>query len=341
MEEVKPTIKGRLIVDSPVDRAWLLLLMRNFKDSVEYAHTLMRKKVSYNEIIKLLTSRILNNAHYSYSALQRAKMYLNQPYLKLKKPQLFSVGKGNEKGNRNIRFESTDKVKIKIPSATGKHKWIIARVKFGRKYIPIIRELINSEIPYGAGVYLKEKKVELHVNVPLELYVKHLSKDSKNIKPIEHIASFDFNSDRINMVIVNKKGEILDVRNEHFPEVTSHGFSKEKARDLRLKALSKLVDYAYHHGVVHYVVEELSRPKKKSKSKKANRKVSKFALREYINHLKTLIPRYRGKLHFINPAYTSVDAIPLARKLGLDIHTTSAYLLAIRFLKPMNAYQCL
>ncbi len=341
MEKVKPTIKGRLIVNSSAERAWLFLLMRNFKDAVEYAHSLMRRGLSDGEIVKLLTSRILNNAHYSYSALQKAKLYCNQPYLKLRKPQLFSVGKGNEKGNRNIRFESVNKVKIKIPSASGRHRWIIVEVKFGRKYIPVIRELVGSEIPYGAGVYLKEKRIELHVNTPLELYVKYLSRVSKKHKPIGHIASLDFNSDRINMVIVNEEGRILDVRSEYFPEVTSHGFPKEKAMDLRLKALNRLVSYAHHHGVSHYVAEKLGRPKKKIKSRKANRKVSKFALREYINHLEILIPKYGGKLHFINAAYTSVGAIPLAEKLGLDTHTASAYLLALRYLKSTNAYQYL
>jgi len=116
VEEVKPTIKGRLILSSSEDKAWLFLLMRNFRDAVEYAHSLLRDGVKDTEIVKLLTSRILNNAHYSHSALQRAKLYQLQPYLKLKTPQLFSVGKGNERGNRNIRFESSDVVKIKIPS---------------------------------------------------------------------------------------------------------------------------------------------------------------------------------------------------------------------------------
>jgi len=91
VEEVKPTIKGRLILNSSEDRAWLLLLMRNFRDAVEYSHSLLRDGLNDAEIVKLLTSRILNNANYSYSALQRAKLYQDQPYLKLKKPQLFSV----------------------------------------------------------------------------------------------------------------------------------------------------------------------------------------------------------------------------------------------------------
>ncbi len=178
-KEVKPTVKGKLILDSPEDRALLLYLMRNFKDAVEYAHALMRKGMGENEIVKLLTSRILNNKWYSHSAYKRARLYREQPHLKLKKPQLFSVGSRDEKGNRNIKFESTDRVRIKVPSATGRHRWITAKTRFSKKHLPIIQELINSNTPYGAGIYLKNGKFEIHINVPLKLYVKHLGKPSK------------------------------------------------------------------------------------------------------------------------------------------------------------------
>lgn len=47
--------------------------------------------------------------------------------------------------------------------------------------------------------------------------------------------------------------------------------------------------------------------------------------------MEILVTRYGGRLHPVNPACTSIDAIPLSKKLGLDIHATSAYLLAVRF----------
>ncbi|MBC7113095.1 MAG: hypothetical protein H5T34_03625 [Candidatus Methanomethyliales bacterium] len=341
MEEVRPTIKGKLILGSPSDRGWLLLLMRNFKDAIEYAHSLMKEGLSHAKIVKLLTSRILNNAHYSHSALQRAKLYKEQPYLKLKKPQLFSVGKRCEKGNRNIRFLSTDAVNIKVPSAIGRHKWLVVKVRFGERYIQIIEQLINSKFPYGAGIYLKGERFELHVSVPMELYRKYLNKVSRFYVPCGHIASFDFNPDRANMVIVDREGNLLDAKTEYFPEVTSQGFPKEKGRDVRMKVLVRLVDYAHHHGVTDYIIERLSKPKTKTASKVANRKIANFALHEYVEHMRTLIPRYSGRLHVVGSIYASMDAIPLSKKLGLDIHTTSAYLLAIRSLKSVNGHQCL
>jgi len=38
-------------------------------------------------------------------------------------------------------------------------------------------------------------------------------------------------------------------------------------------------------------------------------------------------------------AYASLDAIPLSKELGLDVDTTSAYLLVIRYLRSTNAHQ--
>ncbi|RLE69206.1 MAG: hypothetical protein DRJ43_04300 [Thermoprotei archaeon] len=104
-EEVKPTIVGRLYLESPVDKAKLLHLMRKFRDAIEMAHYHMRRGRDVNEIHRRLT-RFLDNGHYAHSAYQRAKLYRDQPYLKLRKLQLFSVGRACE--NRNIRHISTE-----------------------------------------------------------------------------------------------------------------------------------------------------------------------------------------------------------------------------------------
>jgi len=40
-----------------------------------------------------------------------------------------------------------------------------------------------------------------------------------------------------------------------------------------------------------------------------------------------------GEFITINPAYISIDTIPLSKKLGLNIHSTSDYLLAIRYIR--------
>ena len=109
--------------------AKLLTTMRVFRDCVELAHILLfKKKLDESEAKRRLT-KVLSNAWYASSAIKVAKLYREQAKMKLRKPLLYSVGSRHEKGNRNIKLISTDKVLIKIPHADGKHDWIEASAK--------------------------------------------------------------------------------------------------------------------------------------------------------------------------------------------------------------------
>lgn len=77
--EVKPTITGKLVLNMPRDVAWLLLLMRKFREAVEMAHHLMRRGTNLNEVQRRLT-RYLSNKWYAVSAIKRANLYRDQPY---------------------------------------------------------------------------------------------------------------------------------------------------------------------------------------------------------------------------------------------------------------------
>ncbi len=208
----------------------------------------------------------------------------------MRKKILFSVGKTAEKGNRNIRLIPSDKcfiIRIKIPHADGKHEWIYAKAIFGERYLPLLKELSGENISYGDEI---GEDYRIHVYVPVELYCKHLGKKIERRGRSSHIAGFDLNSDRINMVIINDSGELLDVKVKHFPEVTQHGFPKEKARDIRLKALSELIDYACYHNVEYFVFERLGkRKKKKTSNRNVNRKLSKFPKKQLLTHAKVMV----------------------------------------------------
>lgn len=338
-KEIKPTIKGRLIIDDDIARAKLLHLMRMFRDAVEMAHYYLRHGIDFCEAKRRLT-RFLSNSWYANSAIKRARLYQKQPYLRLKKPQLFSVGCKHKsvKGNRNIRLASTSKVLIKIPHADGKHEWIEARMKIGSKHLPIVEELITTGYGYGATITLKEKRGKrrfyIHLHIPLRLYVKYMKKESK-AKITSYIAGFDFNPDRVCMVIIDQRGTIRDIKNEYFSEITSHGLPKERSKTIRREAIAKLVKYAREHGVKYFVIENLRKPKPKG-SKKAKRKQSKMALREFIRQMEILVHKVDGTLIKVNPAYSSVSARIIAKDLGLDIHSASAYIIALRGLRRRN-----
>jgi len=52
-------------------------------------------------------------------------------------------------------------------------------------------------------------------------------------------------------------------------------------------------------------------------------------------------PRYGLEIKYVNPAYTSKLAELIHTELGLDKHTTSAYIIALEYLglNPKEAYQ--
>ena len=148
------------------------------------------------------------------------------------------------------------------------------------------------------------------------------------------IVSFDMNSDRINMVIVDKQGIIRDVKTEWYSEVTSHGFPRNKANAIRLQALAKLLNYAYHHNVGVVVFEDLYKIKKRKYIRKANRKISRFPKRKLLKHAIVMALKYGFKVYLVDPSYTSKIGEMLGKDLGLDRHVASAYMLALKTLQP-------
>ena len=239
---------------------------------------------------------------------------------------LISRPKADESGNRNVRLDG-DVVRIRDPF--GK-RWLCFKLLLPDKYREIVEEAKRRK--YGAAIVMRRGVVYLHLNVPSDIYTL----DTWGYPPRsgELIAGFDLNSDRINMVIVDERGEIRDVKTEWFPEVTSPGFPRNRAGDARLKALAKLLDYAYHHNVGTVLFEDLERVKRRRyvESRCANRKITRFAKRELLQHGIVMALRRGFKVYLVNPANTSKNAKRIHKMLGLDVHTASAYLLALRHL---------
>jgi len=213
--------------------------------------------------------------------------------------------------------------------------WVKFKVVFGKRCIPLVNELVekalSKKLSYTAKIVFRNGKVYLHISIPIELYLKYFSKGRARGKLI---AGFDLNSDRVNMVIVDRQGIIRDTKTEWFPEATSHGFSKNKAHTMRLQALARLLDYAYHHGVGIVLFEDLDRIKKRryTRSKTANRKITRFPKRKLLQHGIVMAMKYGFRVYLVNPAYTSKIGEKLGKELGLDRHVASAYVLTLKYL---------
>ncbi len=332
------TITGRIVPLDNDSYMELVLLAYRFRESLVKAVKMYAKGVDRNTIVKEITREL--NLGYADTIYKIAKLIVEgtkhngSNTLKVKIRKLFVVSRGftSNKGNRNIRLLSTNELQVNVPW----RGWIKFKVVFGKQYIPLVKELVekalSKKLSYTARIVFRNGRIYLHVSVPIKLYLKYFSRGRARGGLI---AGFDLNSDRINMVIVDNQGIIRDVKTGRFPEVTSHGYPRNKAHILRLQALAKLLNYAYHHGVGVILLEDLERIKKRryTKSRKANRKITRFPKRKLLEHAVVMALKYGFKVYLVNPAYTSKIGEKLGKELGLDKHTASAYVLVLKYLR--------
>jgi len=333
------TVVGRVVPLDSDSHMELVLLAHRFRKALAKAVKMYAKGVDGNTIVKELTREL--NLGYADTIYKLAKLIVegarhsNSNPLKVRTRRVFIASRGfsSNKGNRNIRLLSSSELEVNIP----RKGWVKFRVLFGEQYIPLIRELaeksLSRKASYTAKIVFRDGRVYLHLSVPIELYLKHFKKGEALGKLI---AGFDLNSDRVNTVIIDGYGVIRDVKTEWFPEVTSHGFPGGKANTMRLQALSRLLSYAYHHGVGVVVFEDLERIKERryTRSKRANRKITRFPKRMLLEHAVVMAMKYGFKVYLADPSHTSKIGEKLGERLGLDRHTASAYVLALRAIHP-------
>ena len=177
------TIIGRLVPLTSVDYMKLVRLAHDFRRAVQIATRMIAKGVGASDVLREVRS-MLNKA-YGDSAYKVARAIIegckfhNCDSRRIEVMRLFIVsgGETSRLGNRNVRLESTDTVRIKYPYD---NSWLTFRACFGEKYLPLVRELAElarqKRISYGARVVFRDGKVYLHLSIPIELYLRHFSK---------------------------------------------------------------------------------------------------------------------------------------------------------------------
>ncbi len=338
------TVIGKLVLETPEDFMRLVRLVWSFRRAVK----LMVREVINSTPMRDATKKlyqILSDYIYLESAYKHAKLIVegckfnngNPRQIHVKK--LFIISRGNiyDRGNRNVKLVPDSKffrILIKYP---WDGSWIECGALFGEKHIPLLKELLElanrKKEGYGARIVFREDRVELHVSVPL--YLKHLSLPRRRGYGL--VAGLDLNSDRVNMVVIDSNARIVTMKTTWFPEVTLHGFRRDKARDNRLKKLKELLSYARRIGVDYVAFENLFVVKRrgKVKSPSENRRIARFAKRELLQHgvimalklgLTPILVNSRGTTH-------SKEHERIMLNKGLDKHMASAYMIAHRGLE--------
>jgi hypothetical protein len=252
--------------------------------------------------------------------------------------------------NRNITLKPNYEFHVTTVGFDGSIDRVVLKPTIPRNYKELLDAVLTRHIKYVGkvmidGVGARDNQLwlhgEVHMTVPLDVYYEHMVRHKRNGGKL--FGGVDVNADRINLVIINEGGELIDHRTFWFSETTARNFPKHKVWSIIGMRIHKLLEYAYNNGVRALFLENpeaLGRLKLmwikngNRKHENYNYKVSIFRS-SIIERITLKAPLYSIKVGFISPRGTtnSEEHDELMRKYGLDKHTASAYLIALRGLR--------
>jgi len=228
---------------------------------------------------------------------------------------------------------SKDRVFIRAKPNRGHEELLKLVVESKEKYMP--RVVIRGYNTRNNTLYVHG---EVHVSVSYDFYLKHMTRYREPRDNL--VGGVDVNVDRINLAIIDEKGNLRDYRTFWFEEASARRYPRAKAWSVIGMRIHEMLKYAYHHGVSTIALENpevlgyLRLAWIRGNDKKHgnyNYKVSVFRS-SIIEKIALKAPLYGLNVEFVDPRGTtsSREHDEAMRRYGLDRHTASAYLIALR-----------
>jgi len=213
------TINGRVEFEG-VER--ISRIAYYYSKAVKAGINLALKGVSLNDAVKELYN-IIPYAFYAETAYKQALALVenNGNKVEVRKRWIACRGNKSDNGNRGIKFHVfEDHVEVRVKDPWG--KWVHGKAYFGKEYLPLLKELDDLASKkmegYGAIVCFRDYPM-LHLQIPLWLYLMRFSSPKPNGCGL--VAGFDLNSDRLNVVVVNKESKVVTTKTWWYSEVVS------------------------------------------------------------------------------------------------------------------------
>jgi len=252
--------------------------------------------------------------------------------------------------NRNITLKPNYEFHVTTIRYNGTTSRVVVKPTIPRNHKELLDAILTEHIKYMGRVVVRDYGVrgsqlwvhgEIQVTVPMDVYYEHMARHRRNAGKL--IGGADVNTDRINLAIIDEDGELIDHKTFWFSETSRKGFSRHSAWSIIGMRIHELLDYAYRHGVKTLFLENpeiLGRLKlmwAKSGDRgheNYNHKVMTFRS-SIIEKIAMKAPLYGIEVKYVNPRGTtnSTEHDETMKKHGLDRHTASAYLTALRGLK--------
>ena len=251
-------------------------------------------------------------------------------------------------------MKSVDEVWVTVFSYTSESKRVKLAISMSRVYRRLLEAVLAERQPYNPRIVLKSWNArgsrlyvrgELHLTIPLSFYYKHMARYRVNEGRL--YAGVDVNTDRINLAIVDWGGRLRDTYTFWFREVTARGYPRRRAWSVIGMRIHEMLRYAYHHGVGTIFLEDpevLGRLRLawirngKRLHRNYNWRVTVFRSR-VAEMIALKAPLYAIRISYVDPKGTthSKKHDEIMRRYGLDKHTASAYLIALKGAKALNS----
>jgi len=252
-----------------------------------------------------------------------------------------------EVGGNVIRVLEDGSTLITTYSYDGSKDRVLVEAKPNKGYKELLKHVVNSKEKYMPRVIVRGYNVrdgelhvsgEIHVVIDYSFYLKHAMRYEEPKGSL--IGGVDVNTDRINLAIIDEKGNLRDRKTFWFSETTARGYPRRRAWSVIGMKIHEMLRYAYNHGVAVIALEnpEVLGYLKLAwirggyrKHENYNYRVSVFRS-SVIERIAVKAPLYGLSTKFVEPMGTtsSREHGEVMKRYGLDRHTASAYIIALR-----------
>ncbi len=251
---------------------------------------------------------------------------------------------------RNITLQNDYSFRVTTVNYQGESTRITLKPTIPKNYKRILDEIVEKKQPYVARVVLggfgeRKNKLwihgEIHLSIPYKFYLEHFRRYRRNYGHL--FGGVDVNVDRMNLAIVDRYGRLRDVKTFWFEEASWKGCPRQRAWSIIGMAIHDMLRYAYNHGVKTLFLENpetlgylktLWIKRGKRSNGNYNYRVQIFRSR-VVERIAIKAPLYSINIEYVGPRGTTHSKIhdEIMRRYGLDRHTASAHMIALKGLK--------
>ncbi len=248
---------------------------------------------------------------------------------------------------RNITLKDNYSFYITTIDYNKENGRVIIKPAIPKNYRVLLGKVLEEKRKHTGRVVVKDYGVrkgdvwvhgEIQLTIPIDFYYRHMTRYRRNYGRL--YGGVDVNVDRINLAIVDRHGKLRDVKTFWFEEAPRKGYPRRKAKVLIGMAIHDMLKYAYHHGVKALFLENpdtLGKLKlhwiKDGRRLQRNYNWKVMVFRSSIIEMVSMkAPLYSIGIRYVDPKGTthSEEHDRVMRKYGLDRHSASAYLIALR-----------